>query len=116
MKAINIAKKSFERRIKVFKNYEKIAKKIKMIAKKILKDSNLKVIVFGSVVRGSYSPLSDLDILIITKKANKIKYGKFILQIKKQLGEEVNCIEFHLVTPQIFESWYKKFIDVYKEI
>jgi len=74
----------------------------------------VKVVVFGSVVRGDYTPLSDLDILVISKKADKVRYGEVMERVEEKVGELIG-VEVHLVTPEIFERWYKKFIDVYEE-
>ena len=116
MKGIDIALEIWKRKEKVFKNYKQIAKKIKSCAKKILRDKNVKVLVFGSVVKGNYNPLSDLDILIISEKCDKIKYGEFVNKIKKTIKKDLIGVEFHLATPKIFEKWYKRFIDEYYEI
>ncbi len=116
MKGIDIALEIFKRKNFVFKNYRKIAEKIKKAAKEILRDENVRVIVFGSVVRKTQNPLSDLDVLIVSKKAEKVNYGKVVSKIKKEIGKNLIGIEFHLVTPSIFENWYKRFIDKYEEV
>lgn len=87
--------------------------KLKKAFEEILGDE-VKVVVFGSVVRGDYTPLSDLDILVISKKADKVRYGEVMEKVEEKVGELIG-VEVHLVTPEIFEKWYKKFIDVYEE-
>ncbi len=116
MRAIDIAIEIAKIKKKIFKNYKEYAKRIKEAFKKVLNDENLRVIVFGSVVRGNYNILSDLDILVISEKANKVKYGETIEKVEKVLNEKLIGIEIHLVTNEIFEKWYKRFLDVYEEV
>ena len=99
-----------------FKNYKNIAKRIKEILKDLINDNSLRVIVFGSVVRGNYNILSDIDILVITEKADKINYGEIVDKLYEKLGKSFIGVELHIVTPEKFENWYKKFLDVYEEI
>lgn len=116
MKGLDIALEIAKRKMKVFKNYKEIARKIKEVAREVLKDKEARVIVFGSVVKGKQNPLSDLDILIITEKANKIDYGKTVTEIEKKVKKDLIGVEFHIVTKEIFENWYKKFLDKYEEV
>ncbi|MEM5811929.1 MAG: nucleotidyltransferase domain-containing protein [Candidatus Aenigmatarchaeota archaeon] len=116
MKGIDIALEIAERKRKLFKNYKEIARKIKESAKKVLKDDEARVIIFGSVIKGKQTPLSDLDILIITEKANKIDYGKTVTEIKERVKKDLIGVEFHIVTKEVFENWYKRFLDKYEEV
>ncbi|MEM5828003.1 MAG: nucleotidyltransferase domain-containing protein [Candidatus Aenigmatarchaeota archaeon] len=110
--ALDIAKKKKE----VFKNYKKIAKELKEAFKKVLRDENVRLIVFGSVAKKKHSIHSDIDVLVISKNANKFRYGEIIKKVERILGKELIFFEIHLVTPEIFENWYKKFLDYYEEI
>ncbi len=105
--AIEITRKKYEN----FRNYLEIAKAVKKLAKKILNDPHVRVMVFGSVVKGTYNPLSDLDILVISVNAFKVKYGEFMKTLEKEMGEKLLGVEMHLITPEIFETWYKRFLD-----
>jgi len=90
------------------------AEKIKNIVKK--HDKNVKVILFGSVVKGKMKPDSDIDVLIITKLARQVNRRlKLRMEISKEI-EECTPFEIHIVTPEEHKNWYKKFIDKYIEI
>jgi hypothetical protein len=65
-----INKKIGEERKEYFENYLEWGKKIKEIAQKILK-AKVKVLIFGSIVRGDWTPDSDIDILIVSKNFQK---------------------------------------------
>ena len=101
---------------KIFKNYKQYGRKLKEAFMEILGDKEVRVIVFGSVVKGKYSPWSDLDVLVVSKKAAEVRYGQVIEEVEDRLGERLVGVEFHLVTPEVFEEWYKKFLDAYEEI
>jgi predicted nucleotidyltransferase len=116
IKPIDIAISSYFKRKKYFENYLKICKKIKNVVKKIVKDKNLKVIVFGSVVKKTYTPLSDLDILIVSDKIKRNKYAKIRVKIKESLRDFGAPIEFHFTNNEVFEKWYKRFLDKYVEV
>ncbi|ABN69778.1 DNA polymerase, beta domain protein region [Staphylothermus marinus F1] len=86
------------------KNYRRIAEEVKKIIKKI--DPEAKIYVFGSVVRGKFTGASDIDILVITYKIDK-KYD-----IMVNVYREIDApIELHIVTQEMYERWYKKFIN-----
>jgi predicted nucleotidyltransferase len=116
IKPIDIAIYSYLKRKKYFENYLKICKKIKNVVKKIVKDKNLKVIAFGSVVKKTYTPLSDLDILIVSDKIKRDEYAKIRVKIKESLKDFSAPIEVHFANNEIFKKWYKKFLDKYVEI
>ena len=111
MKGVNIAIKIAKRKKRLFENYEKIGREMKKVLEKIL--GEVRVIIFGSVVKGDYTPLSDLDILIVTEK--NVNYGELIEKIEEELGD-LTGVEIHLVTPEVFERWYKKFLNAYVEV
>jgi predicted nucleotidyltransferase len=113
MKAIDIALLTYLHKKKYFDNYLEIAKKIKeFISKKY--DENARVLVFGSVPKGTYTPLSDLDILIIIDKIKE--YAKAVVEIKDHLNDFFAPIEFHFATNETFNRWYKRFLDYYIEV
>ncbi len=90
--------------LKYLENYLEVAKKVKQVVKTI--DPEAQLYVFGSVVRRRYTAASDIDILVITKKP-QLKY-EIIVQAYKSTEAP---IELHVVTKELFEKWYKKFID-----
>jgi predicted nucleotidyltransferase len=95
-------------RKKYLDNYMFYAKIIKEKAKKLLKDAE--VYVFGSVVRGDYNPMSDIDIMIVSEKVpdNVIEQAKIKAKILEDF--EAGVFQIHLVKPFEYENWYKKFI------
>ncbi|ADC65393.1 DNA polymerase beta domain protein region [Ferroglobus placidus DSM 10642] len=114
MKGIDIALKIAEKKRKIFENYRELAVKLKKAFREVLEDDDVRVIVFGSVVRGDYSILSDLDVLVVSEKADKVRYGEVLEEVERIVGQLVG-VEIHLVTPEVFEKWYRKFIDSYEE-
>ncbi|MEM5830252.1 MAG: nucleotidyltransferase domain-containing protein [Candidatus Aenigmatarchaeota archaeon] len=115
IKPIDIAIETYKHKKYYFENYMKIAKKIKKFLRNKI-DKNARVIVFGSVVKGNYIPLSDLDILIITNKIKRDEYAKVFTKIKKHLKDLFAPIEFHIVNEETFNNRYKKFLDKYVEV
>ena len=94
---------------KYFKNYLKYAKIIKRIVRKEL--GEVRVFVFGSVIKGQETPASDIDILVVSKnmpeKMNE--RSKIKAKIWKRIGI-FSPFEIHLVDEKEFR-WYEKFID-----
>ncbi len=97
-------------REKYFRNYKFYCKKIKKEAKKILGKS-LKVLVFGSLVKGKWNFQSDIDVLIISDNLPKDfeKRGEIRTKIKSKINP-FSPFQLHLVTKEEFEKWYKNFI------
>lgn len=96
-------------REKYFKNYLKYARMAKKIAKKELKD--VKVFVFGSVVKKEHTPASDIDLLIVSKNMPKRMKDRAEIQAKilKKIGI-FSPFEIHMVNEREFK-WYERFID-----
>jgi len=90
--------------IHYLKNYLEIAKRVKSIVHRF--DPSARVYVFGSVVKGKYTALSDIDILVVTSKP-KLKYD-IIVAVYSEVDAPV---ELHVATPAVFEKWYLKFIE-----
>jgi uncharacterized protein len=84
--------------------------KIKNKAIKVL-GKDVKVLVFGSIVKENWTLNSYIDILIISKNLNKnwFKNTPIKLKIKKAIGL-FSPFQIHLATPEEYENWYKKFI------
>ena len=77
-----------------------------------MKEKGIKarVIVFGSVVKGKQTPLSDLDILIVSDEINENEHAKLCVEIKEMLQDPFAPIEFHFASSKSFENWYKNFL------
>jgi len=102
---------------KYFKNYKFYSKRIKKEAKKIL-GKEIKVLVFGSIIKNEWGAGSDIDILIISDKLPEDieKRGKIKTRIKSKISL-FSPFQIHLATEKEFKTWYKNFIkDDYIEI
>jgi len=96
---------------KYYKNTRFYLEKIKAIVKK--HDESAKIILFGSQVKGTMKPDSDIDVLIVSKLAKKQGDRlKIRIEIAKEIGDSTP-FEIHIVTQEEYEKWYKKFIDKY---
>ncbi|MEM0476559.1 MAG: nucleotidyltransferase domain-containing protein [Candidatus Aenigmatarchaeota archaeon] len=103
---------SFLKRIKLYENYRK---KYRYYCKKIKKEAinffgkEIKLFVFGSLIKGESKPLSDIDIaIILPKEVDELKKAKFISSINRKFGE--NPFEIHIVSKEKWEKFYKKFV------
>jgi predicted nucleotidyltransferase len=85
------------------REYLNLARFVKQLINSI--DPSAKVYLFGSTVRGRNVPLSDIDILVITSKIEK-KYD-MIVKVYKKIQAPV---ELHVITNELYENWYKRFI------
>ncbi len=99
------------------KYYEKpleYAKKIKSTVRRL--DPEARVMLFGSIVKGEMRPDSDIDVLIITRLASNVNTRmKLRVSITREIGENTP-FEIHIVTPEEYENWYKKFLDKHVEV
>ena len=98
--------------MKNLKDYRKIAEKVKEIIRE--KHENARVLVFGSVVEGKITALSDIDILVICD-LNREKAAELKAEIIKRIGYSVP-VELHIATGEEFEKWYRKFIQKFEEV
>ena len=105
----------YEERMEILKNIDKYLKEIKSSV--LEKDPKAKVILFGSFVRGNFRPDSDIDILIVSDEFgdNPHKYAELVNYIRDRI-KHYSLFEFHVVTKKTYEEWYKRFIDVHREI
>jgi len=106
---VRILKKRAEKKEKYFKNYLHYCKKIKEQAEKIL--GKVEVIVFGSVIKNEFTPLSDIDVLIISENLPESYDDR--VKIKTEIKSKIDSFspfQIHLSTPDEYNNWYKKFI------
>ena len=107
---------------KYFLDYKKYASLIKQIASEVLeqKKSEIRVLVFGSVVRGNWLPnKSDIDILIISDGVSFSAHwqSQVRLQIFEALDDAFAPFQIHFATPERYKDWYANFIkDEYVEV
>ena len=107
---VRILKKRAEEKEKYFKNYLLYCKKIKRKAEEIL--GKVEVIIFGSVIKNEFTPLSDIDVLIISE--NLPESYDVRIKIKTEIKSKIDSFspfQIHLATPDEFKNWYKKFIN-----
>ncbi|MBS7288451.1 MAG: nucleotidyltransferase domain-containing protein [Candidatus Freyarchaeota archaeon] len=86
-----------------FGSYIELARKVKSIVRSI--DPDAKVYVFGSAVRGEATATSDIDVMVVTEITER-KYDMMV-KVYKDVKEPV---ELHVVTKDLLERWYKRFI------
>jgi len=85
------------------------ARRIKAVARE--RDPEAKVVLFGSLVKGGMRPDSDIDVLVVTKLARRVGDRlKLRVDIAREMGE-CTPFEMHIVTPEEYEGWYRRFID-----
>ncbi|MEM4158084.1 MAG: nucleotidyltransferase domain-containing protein [Candidatus Methanomethylicaceae archaeon] len=84
-------------------SFTEIAKNVKRLIHSI--DPEARVYLFGSVVRGHNTALSDIDILVITSRIER-KYDMMVKVYKNVRAS----VELHIVTNELYENWYKRFI------
>ncbi|MEM1944337.1 MAG: nucleotidyltransferase domain-containing protein [Nitrososphaerota archaeon] len=79
-------------------------------------DPSARVLLFGSFVKSSMRPDSDIDVLIITGEAAYLdRRISLRAGIARELGE-VTPFQIHIVTPEEYVGWYRRFIDRYEEV
>lgn len=97
-----------EQRKKYFDRPLFYGEKLKSSAQKLFPD--VKVFLFGSVVKEKCRPDSDFDVLVVTEKvpANIFQQVRAKMEIVKDFPN--HPFELHLVTPEQFENWYQRFV------
>lgn len=104
-----ILQEIWEENKKYFQNYKFYCQKIKKEAEKIL--GSVEVLVFGSIVKGKFTPKSDIDVLIISENLpfDQEKRAKIKIKIKSAIPL-FSPFQIHLSTPTEYQSWYQRFI------
>ncbi len=108
---------AFERRKKYFEDWRRYAEELCAFARRWYGDA--KIIVFGSVAKGAYNVLSsDIDVLVVTERAPSDVWEivRFRVSVQDYFGDPTIPFELHVVSPEQYEGWYKKFIDEYVEV
>ena len=94
-------------REKYFENYLFYAKEVKKIVEKLL--GKTRVFVFGSILKKK-KIARDIDVLIVSPKLKSIdQKSKILAKLWQKLGIN-NPFEFHLITPEEYENWYRYFL------
>ncbi|BFH72247.1 nucleotidyltransferase domain-containing protein [Sulfurisphaera javensis] len=112
---IDLLLQDMKEREEVLSHLDKYLSIIKQAVKEL--DPDAKILLFGSYVRGNFRPDSDIDVLVISDKygENADLQAKMNAHILMKLNV-FGIFEIHVVSRKIYEEWYKRFIDVYKEI
>lgn len=101
-------------RRKYIENLWTYLSKIKQVCRTF--DRSCKVIIFGSFIKGSMRPDSDIDILLVTRLAREpFSRGRLFRAIVEEIGVD-NPFEIHIITREEYENVYKKFINAYREV
>lgn len=111
LKEFEIYLKAGKRKLNQLQNYKNVAKKVKKVFEK--HSGKVDVYVFGSLVEGKPTALSDIDILIVAENISQQEIYKLKVQAYKATKAP---IELHVVSPKEFESWYKRFISELEKI
>lgn len=91
--------------------YAEIAKMVKGIVESHWKGA--RVYAFGSALKGRYTAVSDIDILVVVDGVSR----EDAYRVKAAVYGAVDApIELHVASSEEFERWYKRFIDELEEI
>ncbi len=101
-----------KRSLEYLKRYEQIASKIKSLVREKFKGA--RVYLFGSVLTGEVTAVSDIDILIVCD-IDRSEAIKLKADIIKKIGLDVP-VEIHIATRDEFNNWYRRFIDEMREV
>jgi hypothetical protein len=73
----------------------------------------VRVVVFGSVARGDWSADSDIDVLVISPNAPEDPWerAEVAAALREAAGEAAALLELHIVRPEQYLGWYRRFID-----
>ena len=96
----------------VIRNLDFYLRKMLQIARGC--DPSAEVYLFGSFARGAARPDSDVDVLIISDVLGKdlLSAAEAVDRITAELGVK-GVFEIHVATRELFEKWYRNFIDVF---
>jgi predicted nucleotidyltransferase len=105
------------------KQYMKIIKEFKTLCLNHYKDMLISLVVFGSVAKGSFSPVSDIDLLIIlrNKREQYEEYSDYYdhveskLSLIKDFPVEINPIfkSYEELSVKIPYLWITEFLILY---
>ncbi|MBS7247194.1 MAG: nucleotidyltransferase domain-containing protein [Candidatus Jordarchaeales archaeon] len=90
-------------RARVSEGHIEVARRVKSIVHSI--DPEAKVYIFGSAARGEATAMSDIDVMVVTGVVER----KYEMMVKVYRSVEEN-VELHVVTEELLEKWYRRFI------
>lgn len=112
---VRIARKSAKNVSRYRNNLEKYLDIVKTLAIEHF-GFDVKVYLFGSVLRGDYRPLSDIDVAVVLEMRPPVgERAAFRSKLRDELGL-FHPFEIHIVSREDWEGWYKRFIERYREV
>ncbi len=109
---IEVQKKTAEEEKKYFLDPVRYVRSLKKIVAERI-GSPVRVIIFGSVVKGEWVPgRSDIDILIISDRVPKRvrERSEIVSEFLRSIGDLCAPFEVHFADKPLFEKWYSRFI------
>jgi len=108
---IELLRRQRAAREEVLKNLDFYLCRISQIARE--PDPSAEVYLFGSFARGAARPDSDVDVLVVSDALGKdlLSVAETVDKITAELGVK-GVFEIHVATRDLFERWYRGFIDV----
>jgi len=106
---IEIAKRSAETIERYRRELKKYLNVIKAIAKEYF-GPDVKVYLFGSVLRGDYGPQSDIDVAVVLAERPPVEER---MAFRSKLREELGLFhpfEIHIVGEAEWRGWYGRFL------
>jgi len=97
--------------LKQLNNYMETATRVKGMVDGFWRGA--KVYVFGSVLEGKQTAMSDIDILIVMDGVSREETYKVEATVYKAIDAPV---ELHVASSEEFEHWHKRFIHRLKEV
>jgi len=107
MTLVDILKDIRNKEEKFYKRPKFYTKKIKNVAQRFL--PHPKVYLFGSYVKGTMQPNSDIDVLVIDKDVDHDKRIEVMAEVSKEF-KWIHPFEVHVISQQEYDGWYKNFI------
>ncbi|MGB9677202.1 MAG: nucleotidyltransferase domain-containing protein, partial [Candidatus Ratteibacteria bacterium] len=71
----------------------------------------VEVFIFGSILKNEYTPLSDIDVLIVSDSLPESNEER--IKIKTDIKSKIDSFspfQIHLANYKEYKNWYKKFI------
>ena len=116
MRYFDLVKKNYERRRHYWENRHHYFRIIGEFFHQHL--SPVEVYLFGSALTDRFSlPHSDIDILAISPKAptSSREKAELLAELDQHLGWP-NPFEIHIITPELYRSWYQRLIPAKKRL
>ncbi len=104
------------RRRQVLESWRRHVKRLCVRAAELLGEA--RVLVFGSVARGDWSADSDIDVLVVSPNAPEDPWrrAEVATALREAAGEAASLLELHIVRPEQYLGWYRRFIDAEVEV